>query len=178
LLDLHQRSIVGTVLPSRGSVPLLLAGFLLLAPHGISAQAARSICSNTALRTGLLIRVRDTTAASVVGPFVSCRDTMLTLAYYPGQIDSGYAVRTMLIRRLWVRGTQGRSGLIFGAAAGALAGGGIAATRSKICFKGWPPVYATCHDNIAVNAAIFGAAGGLVGWVLGRGFPHWTKIFP
>jgi len=165
-------------MPSRGSVPFLLAGVLLFTPRGIGAQAARSICSNTRLRTGLLIRVRDTTAASVVGPFVSCRDTMLTLAYYPGQIDSGYAVRTALIQRLWVRGTQGRSGLIFGAAAGALAGGGIAATRSKICFKGSPPVYATCPDNIAVNAAIFGAVGGLVGWVLGRGFPRWATIFP
>jgi membrane protein YqaA with SNARE-associated domain len=39
-------------------------------------------------------------------------------------------------------------------------------------------VYATCPDNIAVNAAIFGAVGGLVGWVLGRGFPRWAKIFP
>lgn len=166
------------MIPSRGSVAFLLAGFLLLTPRGIDAQAARSICSNPALRAGLLIRVRDTTAASVVGPFVSCRDTLLALAYYPGQIDSGYAVRTALIRRLWVRGTQGRGGLIVGAAAGALAGGGIAATRSKICFKGSPPVYTTCHDNIAVNAAIVGAVGGLVGWVLGRGFPHWSKIFP
>lgn len=166
------------MIPSRGSVACLFAVFLLLTPRGIDAQAARSICSNTALRTGLLIRVRDTATASVVGPFVSCRDSVLTLAYYPGQIDSGYAVRTALIHRLWVRGTQGRSGLIVGGAAGALAGGGIAATRSKICFKGWPPVYATCHDNIAMNAAVFGALGGLVGWTLGRGFPHWAKIFP
>lgn len=166
------------MIASRGSVAVLLAGFLLLTPRGIDAQAAPSICSNRVLRAGRLIRVRDTTAASVVGPFVSCRDTVLTLAYYPGQIDSGYAVRTALIRRLWVRGTQGRSGLIVGGAAGALAGGGIAATRSKICFKGSPPVYATCRDNIAVNAAIFGALGGLVGWTLGRGFPHWAKIFP
>ena len=166
------------MIASRGSVAVLLAGFLLLTPRGIDAQAAPSICSNRVLRAGRLIRVRDTTAASVVGPFVSCRDTVLTLAYYPGQIDSGYAVRTALIRRLWVRGTQGRSGLIVGGAAGALAGGGIAATRSKICFKGSPPVYATCHDNIAVNAVVFGALGSLVGWTLGRGFPHWAKIFP
>jgi hypothetical protein len=166
------------MIPSRGSVAVLLAGFLLLTPRGIDAQDTRSICSNAALRAGLLIRVRDTTAASVVGPFVSCRDTVLTLAYYPGQIDSGYAVRTALIRRLWVRGTQGRNGLIFGGAAGALAGGGVAATRSKICFKGSPPVYATCHDNIAVNAAVFGALGSLVGWTLGRGFPRWARIFP
>jgi hypothetical protein len=163
---------------SHGSVPILLAGCLLLTPRGIDAQAARSICANTALRSGLLIRVRDTTPASVVGPLVSCRDTVLTLAYYPGQIDSGYVIRTALIRRLWVRGTQGRNGLIFGAAAGALAGGGIAATRSKICFTGSPPVYATCHDNIVVNAAIFGAVGGLVGGVLGHGFPRWARIFP
>jgi hypothetical protein len=178
LLGLQQECIVGTMMPSRGSVAVLLAGVLLFTPRGIGAQAARSICSNTRLRAGLLIRVRDTTAASVVGPFVSCRDTLLTLAYYPGQIDSGYAVRTALIRRLWVRGTQGRNGLIFGGAAGALAGGGVAATRSKICFKGSPPVYATCHDNIAVNAAVFGALGSLVGWTLGRGFPRWARIFP
>ena len=163
---------------ARKPIAALLACFLLLTPRQIDAQGTRSICANTALRAGRLTRVRDSTPASVVGPFVSCRDSLLTLAWYPGQIDSGYSVRTTLIRRLWVRGTQARSGLIFGAAAGAVAGGGIAALRSSICFTGYPPVYSTCHDNIPRNALIFGAAGGLAGWMLGHGFPRWAKIFP
>jgi len=79
---------------------------------------------------------------------------------------------------MWVRSSQARNGLIFGAAAGALAGGGIAATTSKICFRSSDGSYTTCHNNILLNGLIFGAAGGLAGWVLGRGFPSWLKIFP
>lgn len=156
---------------------IVCASAALCTPQGAAAQATRPICTLASLKTGRLIRVRDTTPASVVGPFVAC-DTVLTLGYYPGQIDSGYSVRTALVRRLWARNTQGRNGLIIGGAAGALAGGAFAATRSKVCFKGSPPVYATCHNNIPLNAALFGAIGGLAGWVLGRGLPHWAKIFP
>lgn len=161
----------------RRSLLIVLASAALCAPRGATAQAGRPICGLSSLKTGLLIRVRDTTRASVIGPFVSC-DSVLTLGYAPGQIDSGYAVRTALIRRMWARSTQARVGLIAGTATGVVAGGAFAAARTKICFKGSPPVYTRCHDNILVNAAIVGAAGGLIGWVLGRGFPGWARIFP
>lgn len=162
----------------REPIAALFACFLLFTPRQIDAQGTGAICSSTALRAGRLTRVHDSSAASVVGPFASCRDSLLKLAYYPGQIDSGYSVRTALIRRVWVRGTQARNGLIFGAAAGALAGGGIAAMRSRICTSGFPPVYTTCHGNIPLNALLVGAAGGLAGWILGSGFPRWAKIYP
>ncbi len=162
---------------SRTSIPVLLAAFTLLA-SGVEAQSARPICTIRALRTGRLIRVRDTTQASVVGPFVSCSDSLLTLGYYPGQIDSGYAVRTELIRRMWARDNQARIGLIAGAVAGAVVGGAFAAAKSDICFKGSPPAPARCHGNIVINAVVFGGGGGLVGLMLGHGFPRWAKIFP
>lgn len=161
----------------RRSLLIVFASAALCAPRGVAAQATRSICALPSLKAGRLIRVRDTTQASVIGPFASC-DSVLTLGYAPGQVDSGYAVRTQLIRRMWARSTQARVGLIAGAATGAVAGGAFAAARSKICFTGSPPVYTRCHDNILVNAAIVGAVGGLMGWVLGRGFPGWRKIFP
>ncbi len=162
---------------SRTSVPVLLAALTLL-PSGVEAQSTRPICPNRALRPGRLIRVRDTTQASVVGPFVSCSDTLLTLGYYPGQIDSGYAVRTELIRRMWARDNQRRIGLIAGAIAGAVGGGVLAQSKSEICFKGSPPVAATCHGNVVINAVVFGGGGALVGLVLGRTIPRWVKIFP
>lgn len=162
----------------RNAVSFLAAGFSLLVASHIAAQGTQPVCAIRGLKLGRLIRVRDTTPASVVGPFQRCDDTVLTLGYYPGQADSGYTVNTHLIRRIWGRGTQSRTGLIAGTAVGALAGGGIAATRSKICFTGSPPVYARCHDNIALNAALFGALGGVVGLMLGHGFPRWAKIFP
>ena len=165
------------MLKSRTSIPVLLAALTLLA-RGVAAQSARPVCPNRALRPGRLIRVRDTTQASVVGPFVSCSDTLLTLGYYPGQIDSGYAVRTVLIRRMWARDNQARIGLIAGAVAGAVAGGAFAAAKSDICFKGSPPAPARCHGNIILNAVVFGGGGGLVGMMLGHGFPRWAKIFP
>lgn len=160
---------------SRTSIPVLLAALTLLA-SGVEAQATRPICTIRELRTGRLIRVRDTTQASVVGPFVSCSDTLLTLGYHPGQIDSGYAVRTELIRRMWARNNQARIGLIAGAAAGAVVGGAIAAGKSEICFKG--STATRCHGNVVINAAVFGGGGGLLGLLLGRAFPRWAKIFP
>ncbi|HKE88777.1 MAG TPA: hypothetical protein VKB45_00485 [Gemmatimonadales bacterium] len=162
---------------SRPPTSVLLVAFLFAAAGQLQSQAERPVCPNRALWPGRLVRVRDTTAASVIGPFVSC-DSVLTLGYAPGQIDSGYAVRTALIRRMWARTTQARVGLLAGFATGAVAGGAFAAARTKICFTGSPPVYTRCHDNIVVNAAIVGAAGGLIGWVLGRGFPRWSRIFP
>jgi hypothetical protein len=162
----------------RASLPVLLASLALLTTRGAEAQATRPICTLRALRTGRLIRVRDTTPVSVVGPFESCSDSLLTLGRYRGQTDSGYAVRTALIRRMWAHDNQARIGLIAGAVAGAVVGGAFAAAKSDICFKGSPPAPARCHGNIVINAVVFGGGGGLVGLMLGHGFPRWAKIFP
>jgi hypothetical protein len=69
-------------------------------------------------------------------------------------------------------------GFIAGASAGAAAGAGLGATRSQVCFRGTPPVFSHCHGDITADALIGGAVGGLLGWVLGRGFPHWSRILP
>lgn len=120
----------------------------------------------------------DTTRGSVVGPLRQCIDTLLVLGSYLGQEDSTYPVRTTMIRQLWVRSNSGKLGLMTGAASGVAIVGGIAAIRSKICFVGSPAVYSRCHGDIALNALIGAAAGGLAGWVLGRGFSHWKRIVP
>lgn len=165
------------------ALPWLVGSILLLSTRGGAAQGSASICARRELWSGRLLRVRaqpmsDTTRGSVVGPLRQCADTLLVLGTYPGQEDSMYPVRTTMIRQLWVRGNSGTLGLMTGAASGAAMVGGIAAIRSKICFVGSPPVYTRCHGDIALNVVIGAAAGGLAGWVLGRGFSHWERIVP
>jgi hypothetical protein len=158
------------------SLPLLLAGVALLSARDAAAQSSRPLCTVRELRTGRLIRVEDTTRASVVGPFVSCSDTLLTLGFVHG--DSSRSVRAELVRRMWARDNQQRVGLIAGAIAGAVAGGVVAQSKSEICFKGSPPVASTCHSNVVINAFVFGGGGALFGLVLGRSIPRWARIFP
>ena len=160
----------------RTSLPLLLAGVALLTVRDVTAQSSRPLCTVRELRTGRLIRVEDTTRASVVGPFVSCSDTLLTLGL--GHSDSSRSVPTELVRRMWARDNQRRIGLIAGALAGAVAGGVVAQSKSEICFTGSPPVASTCHSNTVINVFVFGGGGALVGLVLGRTIPRWAKIFP
>jgi hypothetical protein len=62
--------------------------------------------------------------------------------------------------------------------AGAVAGGVVAQSKTEICFKGSPPVAATCHGNVVINAVVFGGGGALMGLVLGRAIRRWAKIFP
>jgi hypothetical protein len=160
----------------RKFLPLVLAGVALLSARSAAAQSTRPLCTVRELRTGRLIRVEDTTRASVVGPFVSCSDTVLTLGL--GHSDSSRSVRTELVQRMWARDNQRRIGLIAGALAGAVAGGVVAQSKSEICFTGSPPVASTCHSNTVINVFVFGGGGALVGLVLGRAIPRWAKIFP
>jgi len=160
----------------RRFLPVLLASVALLTPRGAAAQSTRPICTVRELRTGRVIRVEDTNRASVVGPFVSCSDTLLMLGF--GRSDSSRGVRTEAIQRMWARDNQRRIGLIAGALAGVAAGAVLAQSKSEICFKGSPPVAATCHGNVVINAVVFGGGGALVGLVLGHTIPRWAKIFP
>ncbi|HET7249886.1 MAG TPA: hypothetical protein VFI79_08575 [Gemmatimonadales bacterium] len=160
----------------RTFIPPVVASIALLAARGAAAQSTRPICTIRELRTGRLIRVQDTTRASVVGPFLSCSDTLLTLGY--GSSDSTRSVRSELIQQMWARDNQRRIGLIAGAAAGAVAGGMIAQSKSEICFKGTPPAATTCHGNVVINALVVGGGGALVGLIVGHSIPRWAKIFP
>lgn len=155
----------------RTSISVLLASVALSAARDVAAQSSRPICTIRELRTGRLIRVQDTTRASVVGPFVSCSDTLL-------MVGSDRVVRTELIRGMWARDNQRGLGMLLGAAAGVAAGTVVARSKSEICFKGSPPVAATCHGNVIINAFVFGGGGVLVGLVVGRSIPRWARIFP
>ena len=160
----------------RSSIPVLVILLTPVASRGVAAQSVRPICTVRELRTGRTIRVEDSSRASVAGPFLGCSDTVLTLGY--GGSDSSRAVRTEMIRRMWARDNQRRLGLIAGVLAGAAVGVAIASAKSEICFKGSPPVAATCHGNVVINAIVFGGGGGLVGLLVGRSVPRWARIFP
>lgn len=158
------------------TISLLLASVAVVTARSAAAQAERPICTVRELRTGRIIRVADTSRVSVVGPFVSCSDTLLTLGY--GHGDSSRTLRTEQIGGMWVRDNQRRIGLVAGAVAGVAVGIAAARSKNEICFKGSPPAAATCHGNIVINALVFGAGGSLVGLLVGRNIPRWAKIFP
>ena len=161
----------------------LLPALVLLLNGSASAQRVDFVCGNPRLHPGLVLRVsvftpEGSVPGSVVGPMVRCADGYLVLGLYPGQDDPEYRVPTHTIHRMWARGNARVVGFFTGAVVGAAAGGGLAAVRSDVCFRGTPPAYSTCHGNIAADAFIGGAVGGLLGWVLGRGLPHWSRILP
>lgn len=165
------------------NVMRLLPALVVLLTGSASAQRVDFVCSNPSLHAGLVLRVRtftpeDSTRGAVVGPMVRCADGLLVLGLYPGQDDPEYGVPTAAVHRLWVRDNAGSVGLLAGTILGAVSGGALAAVHTNICFRGNPPASATCHGDIAADALIGGAVGGLLGWVLGQGFPHWKRIIP
>lgn len=161
----------------------LLFALVALSARNGSAQRTDFVCTNPELHTGLVLRVRhytplDTTRGSVVGPMVRCAGGYLVLGPYPGQDDPELQVPTHAIHRLWVRDNARAIGGIAGAIFGAVSGGAIAAVRTNICYRSNPPASYHCHGDIVAGALIGGAVGGLAGWVLGRGLPHWRRLIP
>lgn len=161
----------------------LLPALVLLLNGSASAQRVDFVCGNPRLHPGLVLRVRsytplDTTRGSVVGPMVRCAGGYLVLGLYPGQDDPELQVPTHTIHRLWVRDNARVIGGIAGAIFGAASGGAIAAVRTNICYRDNPPASYHCHGDIVAGALIGGAVGGLLGWALGRGLPHWSRILP
>jgi hypothetical protein len=164
-------------------LPGLLLVLMLPCARDARAQAPDRVCSSPEIRAGLVLRVRssapsDTTRGSVIGPLVRCTGGYLVLGRYPGQDDPELQVPTHSIHRLWVRDNARVIGGIAGTIFGAASGGAIAAVRTNICYRANPPASYHCHGDIVAGALIGGAVGGLAGWVLGRGFPHWSRIFP
>lgn len=160
-----------------------LPALVVLLTGSASAQRVDFVCSNPRLHPGLVLRVgvftpEGSVPGSVVGPMVRCTDGYLVLGLYPGQDDPEYRVPTHTVHRMWLRDNARVVGFFAGAVAGAAAGGALAAVRSDVCIRGNPPVSSTCHGDIAADAFIGGAVGGLLGWVLGRGLPHWKRIIP
>ena len=187
-----ERHMIATI-TFRDMIPPLLAvdrrwmallAFLIFAPsQGSAAQQPGSACGWPALTPGRLVRAQapaplDTSHASVFGPFVRCTSEQIVLGAYPGQEDTAYSVRIAWIRRLWVRDNARKPGLIVGAAAGAVTFGTVAALRSDVCYDPATGVPSRCGGPWFRDAIIGAAVGGLIGWVLGSGFPHWRRIFP
>lgn len=163
--------------------PGLLCALLLLSARDGRGQAPGNVCSSPEIHAGLVLRVRssaspDSGRGSVIGPMVRCTNGFLVLGLYPGQDDPEYRVPTATIQRLWARDNAGPLGFLVGTAVGAAAGAGIAAVKSDLCYRGTPPVPSTCHRVVVSDALVGGVVGGFLGWVLGRGFPHWSRIFP
>lgn len=167
----------------RARANLLLPALVVSLTGTGSAQRVDFVCSNPSLHAGLVLRVRsytplDTTRGSVVGPMVRCTGGYLVLGLYPGQDDPELQVPTHAIHRLWVRDNSRVIGGIAGTIFGAASGGAIAAVRTRICYRYNPLASYHCHGDIVAGALIGGAVGGLAGWVLGQGLPHWRRIIP
>lgn len=152
-----------------------------------TGRAAGWVCA--AAKPGMLVRVRAvpvigdrtvserlewaTKRGSQVGPVIRCDDREIVLGPSLSQEAPQYIVPRPSVQGVWVRRDAGREGLALGALFGAAAGGGFAAAKSHLC-----PGIGPCHGNIPVGIATGAAVGGLIGWVLGQGFPHWKRVYP
>lgn len=135
-----------------------------------AARAGSPMCRFAA--SGVIVRVYTSAHHGSVGPVVRCGDREIVLGPYIGQDEPQYIVPTRAVQRIWVRRRASREGLTFGAASGAAVGGLFAAVGSNTC--GGSP----CHGNIPVGLAMGALVGGVVGWFIGSGLPHWKLVYP
>jgi hypothetical protein len=140
--------------------------------------AAARICALASLRPNRIVRVQSLGPDSYIGPLEQCGDSVLVLGLYAGQETPHLELLAGRIRRVWVRSTQGKWGLVAGAISGGVIVGALAAAKTRVCTVGTPPVNTTCHGDIGTNAAMGAAVGGLLGFLLGREFPRWARVFP
>ncbi|PYO12537.1 MAG: hypothetical protein DMD31_16130 [Gemmatimonadetes bacterium] len=129
-----------------------------------------------------MARVNTGAHGSHIGPVLHCDAAAIVLGETLGQDAPEYTVPTMFVRKVWVRRTGGRIGLVLGAASGGALGGMIVGAKSEFCpnpsanpFQSRP---LNCHGNIPLGIAVGAAVGGLFGWVVGQALPGWRRVYP
>ena len=170
----------GVAPPVRGlaAVSLILAA-LRAVPAPAQAMDSGGVRADIPLcrrvRLGMLARVNAGSRSRVVGPVLRCDEQTLALGPY---LDSTQTlVPIAAVRHVWVRARAGGAGFLLGAGLGGGLGVLFTAVRSRVCST--PSTTAVnCGGNVLVGAGAGLAIGGLVGWVLGRGFPRWQRIYP
>jgi len=151
-----------------------------------TSRSVTSICEQRGVEPGGVVRVRTHLAGSVmtprttsvVGPVLRCREGELVLGPYLGQDAPQYVVPAAEIERVWTRGRASRLGLIVGAASGAALGALLASRQTNICPRSAQHPAGVCGGNAAVGALIGAGAGGVIGWTIGSGLPHWVRRYP
>ena len=120
------------------------------------------------------VRVRLVNRAQRAGPIVSSDAASLVVGPYMGYGDAETTIPLATIDTLWVRGTMAKRGLLYGGAIGLLAGAASGNLDANLC----PGSHSGCPGDRIVAGVVGGAAGALVGWVIGSSLPHWTVRFP
>src|SRR5207245_2151179 len=135
-----------------------------------SSSAPPAWCASAT--AGIMARVNTGARGSHIGQVPHCAEAAIVLGETLGQDAPEYTVPTMFVRKVWVRRTGGRIGLVLGAASGGALGGMIVGAKSEFCpnpsanpFQSRP---LNCHGNIPLGTAVGAAGGGALGWQLSR----------
>lgn len=120
------------------------------------------------------VRVRLVNRSQRAGPVVSSDAGSLVVGPYMGYADADTTIPLAAIDTLWVRGTLAKRGVMYGAAIGLLAGAASGNLDANLCGG----ARSGCPGDRIVAGVVGGAAGALVGWVIGSSLPHWAVRFP
>jgi hypothetical protein len=147
---------------------ILLAGLLLLLARSASAQANPVLGQ---IDSGKYVRARLDPDRTISGHFVPVGDGRLGIRHDAGATDT---LRLAELRELSIRGRHTKAGAILGGIGGAGFGTFVAIVVNALCetddCRGARPYL------IAIPA--FGAAGALLGAVVGTAFPKWKRVYP
>src|SRR5438128_8343094 len=96
-----------------------------------SSSAPPAWCASAT--AGIMARVNTGAHGSHIGPVLHCDAAAIVLGETLGQDASEYTVPTMFVRKVWVRRTGGRIGVVLAAASGGDLGGMVAGAKSELC---------------------------------------------
>jgi len=149
---------------------ILLVFSVALAVPAISVSA-QSNPTMVPIDSGKYVRARLDPNRTISGHFVPVGDGRLGIRHDAGVIDT---LRLAQLRELSVRGRHTKAGAILGGIAGAGFGTFVAIVVNALCetddCRGARPYL--------IAIPVFGAAGGLVGAVVGTAFPRWKRVYP
>lgn len=150
---------------------ILVAFSVALAVGGTTAAAQDQPPVLLQIEPGKYVRARLAPDRTVSGHFVPVGDGRLGIRLDAGVTDT---LRLADLRELSVRGRHTKAGAILGGIAGAGFGTFVAIVVNALCetddCRGARPY--------VIAIPVFGAAGALVGAVVGTAFPKWKRVYP
>ena len=122
------------------------------------------------LRPGKLVRVTGDELGKIEGRFLRRTETKLFLRLGDAEIG----VSLVAIDALWVRGSAGGTGAIYGGIVVGLVGVGLGAALADYCADDGNP----CPAAIPIGGLVGATAGAAVGAIIGVFIPKWHQRYP
>lgn len=156
-------------------VLVLILGFAAQVDLGRAEEAKRLLEVPSHLRVGQRVRIEVSEFERLEGPFLAFRaDTLFISHPTRGAIGIGASD----IDSIWTRGRSGKTGVVIGAAVGALAAGVLLYMLRDLDLNDEPGT-AGFGVGTVIGAELIGiGTGGLIGLGIGSLIPKWHRRYP